>query len=185
MSSLLTAVGLGVGAGVNAYATLLTFGLLTRWRPEMFEGEVARFFSSTPVLIVLGALYVVEFLADKIPALDHVWDVIHTFIRPAAGALAGWAAVSDHLPQGWMVLATVLAGGAALTAHTAKSTLRVASTATTAGAANPVLSFVEDLFAFVNVAVAVFLPALVAMMIVLVVIAFLILMRRYRKRESL
>jgi hypothetical protein len=184
MTSLLTSIGLGVGAGVNAYATLLVFGLLSRLRPGMFEGEMATFFASTPVLIGLGVLYTIEFLADKIPALDHIWDVVHTFIRPAAGALVAWAATAHELPKGWVILASVLAGGAALTSHVAKSSLRVASTATTAGAANPVLSLTEDLFAFVNAIVAIFLPALVALVIVLVVILFLILMRRYRKRES-
>ena len=109
MSTLMTAVGLGLGAGVNAYATLLVFGLISRWRPGMFDGDLATFFSSTPVLIGLGVLYAIEFIADKVPAVDHVWDVIHTFVRPAAGALVGWAATSNQLPQGAVVLATVIA----------------------------------------------------------------------------
>ena len=85
ISSLLTSVGLGMGAGINAYATLLVFGLLARWQPMWFNDDLAHFFASTPVLIVVGVLYVIEFVADKIPTVDHVWDVIHTFIRPAAG----------------------------------------------------------------------------------------------------
>ncbi|MGH6692806.1 MAG: DUF4126 domain-containing protein, partial [Gammaproteobacteria bacterium] len=86
MSSLLTSIGLGLGAGVNAYATLLVFGLLSRWKPGMFDRELAEFFSSTPVLITVAVLYVIEFLADKIPVVDHAWDAVHTFVRPAAGA---------------------------------------------------------------------------------------------------
>ncbi len=184
MMTLLTSVGLGLGAGVNTYATLLVFGLLARLKPGTFSGDLAHFFSSTPVLIVVGVLYTIEFVADKFPAVDHVWDVVHTFIRPVAGALVGWAAASHTLPQSWVILASAIAGGAALTTHAAKSSLRVASTATTAGVANPILSIVEDLFAFVTAIVAIFLPALVAVMIVILVITFLILMRRYRKRES-
>ena len=185
MSTLLTAVGLGLGAGVNAYATLLVFGLLSRWKPTLFEGEMAAFFSSTPVLITLGVLYAVEFFADKIPAVDHVWDGIHTFVRPAAGALVGWAATSNQLPQGAVVLATVVAGGAALTTHAAKASVRLASTTTTAGAASPVLSLMEDVFAIGAAVIAVVLPWLVAVLVVVMVVAFFLLLRRFRKPQTL
>jgi len=184
VSNLFTAVGLGLGAGVNAYATQLLFGLPARWKPLMFKSEMATFFASTPVLIVVAVLYVVEFLADKVPAIDHAWDVVHTFIRPAAGALVGWAATSQDVPKGVVIIASVLAGGAALTTHTAKATLRAASTATTAGIANPVLSLFEDLFAFVNAIIAVLLPWIVAVVVVIVTIFFLQLSRRYRKRDA-
>ena len=184
MTNLFTAIGLGLGAGVNSYATLLVFGLLARWKPTMFPSELAGFFSSTPVLIVIGALYVIEFLADKVPAIDHAWDVMHTFIRPAAGALVGWAATSQDVPKGLVIVASILAGVSALTTHTAKASLRAASTATTAGIANPVLSLIEDLFAFVNAILAILLPWIVLVVIVLVGIFFLRLSRRYRNRKA-
>lgn len=185
MSALMTAIGLGLGAGVNAYATLLVFGLLSRWKPTMFPSELASFFSSTPVLIVLGVLYAIEFVADKVPAIDHAWDVVHTFIRPAAGALVGWAATAQGLPKGWVVLASVLAGSAALTTHAAKASLRAASTVTTAGLGNPLLSLVEDLFAFVNAILVVFLPWIVAFVIIAVTFFFFVLSKRYRKRANI
>jgi hypothetical protein len=184
MTNVFTAVGLGLGAGINSYATLLVFGLLARWKPTMFPSELATFFSSTPVLIVIGVLYVLEFLADKVPAIDHAWDVIHTFIRPAAGALVGWAATSQDVPKGVVILASIIAGGAALTTHTAKASLRAASTATTGGLANPVLSIVEDIFAFLNAIVAILLPWIVAVVIVLVTIFFIRLSNHYRKRDA-
>ncbi len=180
----LTAIGLGLGAGVNAYATLLVFGLLARWKPGLFEGELAQFFSSTPVLIAVGVLYLIEFLADKIPAIDHVWDAVHTFIRPAAGALVGWAAASHEMPQGMVILASAIAGGAALTMHTAKASLRMASTATTAGTANPVLSLVEDLFAFVNAVIAIFLPWLVLFVVMLVALFLVRVWHRTKFRRT-
>lgn len=185
MSSLLTAVGLGLGAGVNAYATLLVFGLLSRWKPTMFPSELAGFFSSTPVLIALAVLYAIEFVADKVPAIDHVWDAVHTFIRPAAGALVGWAATAQDMPKGWVVLASVIAGSAALSTHAAKASLRAASTVTTAGVGNPVLSLVEDVFAIANAVLVVFLPWIVALMIVVVVVFFFALSKRYRKRANI
>jgi hypothetical protein len=180
IASLLTSAGLGLGAGINAYATLLVFGLVSRWQPALFHDELARFFASTPVLIVIAVLYLVEFAADKIPAVDHVWDVIHTLIRPAAGALVAWAAVSDRIPHGAVIVASVIAGGAALGSHATKATIRGASTLTTLGLGNPVLSLLEDAFAFINAIVAIFLPWLVVVMMVVLSMAFMTLYRRMR-----
>jgi len=184
MTALLTSLGLGLGAGVNAYATLLVFGLISRWKPGLFDRQLAEFFSSTPVLITVGVLYAIEFVADKVPAVDHVWDMVHTFVRPAAGALVGWAATANELPQGAVILASVIGGGAALSTHTAKASLRVASTATTAGVANPVISLVEDVFAVVSAVLAIFLPWLVLLVVVVVGIFFMVLLRRYRKPQT-
>src|SRR2546430_10696450 len=103
-ASFLTSAGLGLGAGINAYATLLVFGLLARWQPAMFHDELARFFATTPVLITIAVLYLIEFIADKIPTVDHIWDVIHTVIRPIAGALVAWHEVSKHIPQRTSIL---------------------------------------------------------------------------------
>ena len=180
IASLLTSAGLGLGAGINAYATLLVFGLVSRWQPALFHDELARFFGSTPVLIVIAILYLVEFAADKVPAVDHVWDVIHTLIRPAAGALVAWAAVSDRIPHGAVIVASIIAGGAALGSHATKATIRGASTLTTAGLGNPILSLLEDAFAFINAIVAIFLPWLVIAMMIIVTIFFLTLYRRRR-----
>lgn len=184
ISSLLTSAGLGIGAGVNAYATLLVFGLLARWNPSMFPDDLARFFATTPVLIVVGVLYLVEFVADKVPAVDHVWDLIHTAIRPLAGALVAYAATSNQIPRGAVIVASILAGTAALGAHATKATVRGASTATTAGLANPILSLVEDVFAFVSAIVAILLPWLVLLVIAAVAIFFIGLYRRMRPAQQ-
>jgi hypothetical protein len=172
IGSLLTSAGLGVGAGVNAYATMLVFGLLARFRPGMFPDDLAHFFSSTPVLIVLAVLYTIEFVADKIPAVDHGWDIVHTFIRPAAGALVAWAAVSNQIPRGAVIVASVLAGSAALGSHLVKASVRGLSTAATGGLGNPVLSLIEDFFAFVNAIVAIFAPFLVLIVALIVTLYF-------------
>ena len=184
VQSLLTSAGLGIGAGINAYATLLVFGALSRWRPGMFHGELADFFASTPVLITIAVLYAIEFLADKIPTVDHVWDAVHTFIRPVAGALVAWGAASHSVPKGVLIMATIIGGGAALTSHAAKATVRAASTMTTAGTANPVLSVIEDLFAFVNAAIAVFFPWLVLLLLAAVAVVMYALIKRVRKPQT-
>lgn len=178
-ASLLTSAGLGTGAGLNAYATMLVFGLLARWQPQHFSGELSRFFASKPVLTVVAVLYVVEFVADKVPAVDHVWDVIHTLIRPVAGAVVAWAAVSKaSLPHGAVILATVLAGTAAFGAHAVKATTRMASTMATGGLGNPVLSLIEDVLAFLGAILALLMPLLVLVLFVAVAAFFLWRLRR-------
>src|SRR5258706_590977 len=180
IGSLLTAAGLGLGAGINAYATLLVFGFVARWWPDIFNDDLAHFFATTPVLIIVAVLYLVEFVADKVPTVDHVWDVIHTLIRPAAGALVAWAAVSDRIPHGAVILASIIAGGAALGSHATKATLRGVSTLTTAGLGNPVLSLLEDGFAFVNAAIAIFMPYLVILTMCVIVMLFVVIHQRMR-----
>ena len=181
LASLLTSAGLGLGAGINAYATLLVFGLLARWQPAMFQDDMARFFATTPVLIVVGVLYLIEFLADKVPTVDHVWDLIHTLIRPAAGALVAWSAVSDRIPHGAVILASVIAGGAALGSHATKATLRGASTLMTGGLGNPFLSLLEDGFAFINAILVIVLPWVVIPMLFVMTLIFVTAYRRLRR----
>ncbi|MDQ6801360.1 MAG: DUF4126 domain-containing protein [Acidobacteriota bacterium] len=181
INSLLTATGLGLGAGVNAYATLLVFGLFSRWQPSLFHDDLARFFATTPVLIVLAALYLIEFIADKIPTVDHVWDVIHTFIRPIAGAVVAFAAVQNQIPRGAVIILTIIAGGVALGAHATKASVRGASTLTTAGLGNPILSVIEDVFAFASAIIAILVPWLVVLVLIIVTLFFLGLYRRVRR----
>ena len=180
ISSFLTSLGLGVGAGINAYATLLVFGLLARWQPAMFNDDLARFFASTPVLCVVGGLYLIEFVADKIPTVDHIWDLLHTVIRPAAGAFVAYAAVSKEIPHGAVILATILAGSAALGAHATKATIRGVSTVTTGGLGNPLLSVIEDVLAFVSAIAAILLPWLVLVVLVVVALFFARVLQRRR-----
>jgi hypothetical protein len=184
ITSLLTSAGLGLGAGVNAYATLLVFGLASRWQPAIFHDELARFFASTPALIVVAVLYLVEFVADKVPTVDHAWDVIHTIIRPIAGALVAWAAVSDKIPHGAVILASVIAGSAALGSHLTKASVRGASTLSTAGLGNPILSLIEDAFAFVNAIIAIFLPWLVIITLIGMPLIFFFVYQRFRGRRA-
>lgn len=185
IGTLATALGLGIGAGVNAYATFLVFGFLSRFYPGLFDGPMAEFFGSTPVLIAVGAMYLIEFFADKIPMLDHAWDAIHTIVRPLAGALVAFASARPDLPQELAIAAAVLGGGAALGSHLTKATVRAGSTATTGGAANPVLSVAEDIFAVVQSIIAVFLPFIfLGLFAIGVIIVALWLARRPRSRAA-
>jgi len=185
LSSLLTSVGLGVGAGVNAYATFLVFGLLSRFMPGTFDGDMAKFFATTPVLIFFAVMYAIEFVADKIPAVDHVWDVIHTFVRPLAGVIVALAASSPQMPKGMVVTAAILSGGAALGSHFTKASLRAASTTTTAGIANPFLSIAEDIFVVVNAILAVFWPILFLILALIVFVPVILITRRMLRNRPL
>lgn len=176
IATLLTSSGLGLSAGLNAYATLFVFGLLARFYPAWVPGEAAEIFASTPMLILLGVLYTIEFFADKFPAVDHAWDAVHTFIRPLAGAIVAFASAKPGMSAGLVIAATILGGGAALGSHAAKSTLRVTSTATTGGTMNPLLSVAEDIFAILQSIVAVLLPYLIAVILVVVVVPLAILL---------
>ena len=99
--------------------------------------------AQTPILVLACALFLVEFLADKIPAVDSVWDAIHTFIRiPAAGVL-GFAALSD-VAEPWRMAAALLCGTIALSTHGLKASARLALNASPEPFTNWAASLSED-----------------------------------------
>src|SRR5438105_15810208 len=117
-------------------------------------------------------------VAEETPASDYVWDVVPAGIRPVAGAFVEYAAVWKQMPHGAVIVATILAGSAALGAHATKATIRGASTLATGGLGNPILSLIEDVLAFASALVAILLPWLVLVVIAVVVIFFVRLSRR-------
>ncbi len=161
---LLTALGLAVPAGLNAYIPLLAvalaqrFGWLSLRAPFDILGEWW-------MIAVLAVLLAVEIVADKIPAVDHVNDVIQTFIRPAAGAVVAVAAsgaASRVDPWLYVLAGVLLAGGV----HALKATSRPVVNAATAGFGAPVASAAEDAAAFTMSAAAIFAPILVGFLLV-------------------
>ncbi len=153
-----TGLGLAAGAGLNAYAVLLVYGGVSRLFPEAFPGPIAHLLASTPALLAAAALFLLEFFADKIPGLDHLWHALHTVVRPLLGALLAVASVAPEGNTLLDVLAGGGGGGIALVAHLLKSATRLTSTALTAGVANAALSLAEDVLAFLQSLVAIFLP---------------------------
>ena len=172
MTAILTGLGLSAAAGLNAWAVLLLFNGLNLLLPQEFPGPAAAFLSSHAVLTASVVLFLAEFVADKIPIVDHLWNLAQTLLRPAVGALLMLAAVPETSPAAAAGLA--LAGAlATLATHFAKSTTRLTSTAATRGVAQVALSLAEDAFAvalgalvfFVPWFTAIFLGALVILMI--------------------
>jgi hypothetical protein len=136
-------LGTSFAAGLNVYATVATLGLLQRFGvvtlPEPLQAV------AHPVVIgVALALYLIEFFADKIPYIDSIWDVAHTFIRPPAAALLAYAAAGVGVSEPWRIVAALLAGGVALTSHGTKATTRAAVNASPEPLSNWVFSVLED-----------------------------------------
>lgn len=145
MTDLLSAVlGIAFASGLNAYATVLGLGFLHRYDILQLPSGLD-VLATTPVIIAAAALYLIEFVADKIPYFDTMWDAVHTFIRPAAGALLAYGIVQD--PQ-WQVLAALLGGSVAFTSHAAKASTRAAVNASPEPFSNWFLSLAEDAIAF-------------------------------------
>lgn len=160
-----TGLGLAAGAGLNAYAVLLVYGVIAHFFPEEYPGAIARILGSTTALLVVAGLFLLEFFADKIPVLDHVWDVLHSVIRPVAGAVLAIASMEPQSDTALSVVAGGAGGVTALASHLVKAATRVSSTALTGGVANIALSIAEDVMAFVQALVSMFLP-LVALTVV-------------------
>lgn len=139
------ALGAGFSSGLNLYATVATLGLLQRFGVLQLPPHL-QVLSHPWVLGISLALYLVEFFADKIPYLDTVWDIIHTFIRPPAAALLAFAAAGGVAPE-WRWGAALLAGGVALTSHGTKASARAAVNASPEPFSNWILSFGEDVLA--------------------------------------
>jgi hypothetical protein len=139
------ALGAGFSSGLNLYATIATLGLLQRFGIIHLPGSL-QVLAHPWVLGIAIALYGIEFLADKIPYVDTVWDAIHTLIRPPAAALLAYGA-SAGVPPEWRWGAALLAGGVALTSHGTKASTRAAANTSPEPFSNWALSFGEDVLA--------------------------------------
>jgi hypothetical protein len=142
----LTTLGFAMGSawlsGINLYATVLTLGLLQRFHLAHLPGDLA-YLGHTWILVLAGALYLVEFIADKVPVVDSTWDLIHTFIRVPAGAILAATAFAHFDPS--VRLAALLAGGGiALSSHGTKAATRLAANTSPEPVSNVVLSLLGD-----------------------------------------
>jgi len=166
------ALGAGFSSGLNLYATIATLGLLQRYGIIHLPASL-QVLAHPWILGIAIALYAVEFLADKIPYVDTIWDAVHTLIRPPAAALLAYSA-SVAAPSEWRWGAALLAGGVALTSHGTKASARAAVNTSPEPFSNWVLSLGED-------ALAVWLTwmATVHPTATIVVVAFLILLAGY------
>jgi hypothetical protein len=132
-------------AGLNIYATVLTLGILARTQWVALPPGLDSL-GHTWVLVVCGIMFAMEFVADKIPAFDMVWNTLHTVIRVPIAALVAYHASSQMTPQ-MQVLATAIGAVVALAAHSSKTALRAAVTPSPEPISNIALSSTEDVAA--------------------------------------
>jgi hypothetical protein len=193
-----TPLGLGFASGVNAYLPLLAFAAAVRWLHLYTINSHFAFITSDWFMILLAILTLLDFVADKIPLLDHGWDAINTAIRPLAGALVaaassqqvvlpmntaslsssllfaphGVAGNAGNIPSTGveLIVMALLGGMLAALAHTTKASVRLISTVTTAGFFNVILSFCEDVLVVVCVLIALFVPAIMLILVILFVL---------------
>ena len=138
-------LGAGFSSGLNLYATIATLGLLERFGVIHLPPQL-QILAHPVVLGIAGVLYLMEFLADKVPYVDSVWQAVHTFIRPPAAALLAFSATAAA-PEAWRWGAALLAGGIALTSHGTKASARAAANMSPEPLSNWALSFGEDVLA--------------------------------------
>ena len=179
-----TAFGLSASAGLNAYIPLLVIGVIAHYTAWITLSVPWDLLANPWVLIVLGILVIIEMLADKIPAVNHINDAIQTFIRPAAGAIAFAASakvITDINPVLALVCGLLVSGSV----HAVKSVaVRPAVTAATGGAGNVPVSIAEDIFSTVMSILAIVIPIMVAIILVLAITLFILWRQRRREKAN-
>jgi Domain of unknown function (DUF4126) len=194
-------------SGLNAHLPLLAFALSVRWLHPYTVNPPFAFITHPWFIAVLAILTLLDFVADKIPLIDHLCNAIHAVVRPSAGAAVAVAAsghalavartlvVTDHAGLGSALVAfsafpvagvgqlviLIIGGVLAALSHTTKSTARLVSTLTTAGFLNIALSLEEDILVFVIVLLSLFASSVV---LILLVIFVLVLVPRYMRTGS-
>ncbi|HEY3437027.1 MAG TPA: DUF4126 domain-containing protein [Actinotalea sp.] len=192
MLELLTGAGLATSAGLNAALPLIVLGALDRWTTLVNLPASWSWLSNGWVLVILVVLLVVDVVADKIPGLDHVNDVVGTVVRPTAGGLAfgagsgaETAAVTDpasfFTSHQWVPVAIGVV--LALVVHGGKAAARPVVNATTLGVGGPVVSVAEDLTSAALAFSAVLLPILVLVLLGALVWAAVTVLRRRAERR--
>ncbi|CAN5430243.1 DUF4126 domain-containing protein [soil metagenome] len=170
-STLTLALGSAWTSGINLYATVTVLGLLQKFNLTHLPGGLD-VLDNWWIIGIAGFLYAIEFFADKIPYIDSVWDVVHTFIRVPAGALMAYAA-TNQTDASVMTIATLLGGGLALSSHGTKAAVRATANLSPEPVSNWVLSIVEDIIAFIGTLLAVFAPVLIAIVLIMFGIFFI------------
>ena len=175
LSTLSFAMGSAWLSGINLYATVLVLGLLERFHFAHLPGDL-QYLSHSWILIASGLLYGVQFIADKIPAVDSAWDMAHTFIRVPAGAVLA-AASFAHFDPKIRLLALLLGGGIALSSHSAKTATRLAVNASPEPFSNWAMSFAGDVLSLGGAALLSFHPLIVGTIAAIAVILSAFLLR--------
>ncbi len=169
-STLSLALGTAWTSGINLYATVTVLGLLQKFGATKLPGGLD-VLDNWWIIGLAAGLYLVEFFADKIPYVDSVWDVVHTFIRVPAGAIVAYAATNE-MDSSIYIPAALVGGGLAFASHGTKAAARIGANFSPEPVSNWALSLVEDVIAFVGTLLAVFAPFIIVAVLVVFVVVF-------------
>lgn len=169
-SILSLALGSAWTSGINLYATVTVLGLLQKFGAAKLPGGLD-VLDNWWIIGVAAFLYSIEFVADKVPYVDSVWDVIHTFIRVPAGAIVAYAATNE-MDASVSIIAALLGGGLALSSHGTKAAVRATANLSPEPVSNWALSLFEDGLAILGTVLAVIAPILIAILLVIFLIFF-------------
>jgi len=180
---LIQTLGLAVGAawlsGIRLYSLVSILGLLGRYGSLQLPGSL-EILENPWVIGVSSALFVIEFVADKVPAIDSVWDAFHTFIRIPAGAVLAAGAFGDYDPA-IKVIAGLIGGTLAFGSHATKATTRAAVNTSPEPVSNLVVSSAEDVYAVGSAFAAAFAPILILIIVAIGVVVSLFMLPRMIK----
>lgn len=170
LSAISLALGSAWTSGINLYATVAVLGLLQKFGSTRLPGGL----EVLDNWLIIGTaifLYSIEFFADKLPYVDSVWDVVHTFIRIPAGAIVAYAAAAD-LDPAVAITAALFGGGLAFSSHGSKAAARIGANLSPEPVSNWILSLVEDAIAIGGTLLAVFAPIAILVVLALFVLFF-------------
>jgi hypothetical protein len=186
--NIISAFGLSASAGLNAYIPLLVISLMARYTDLIVIGSPWDAMTSWWVIGILIFLSIIEVLADKIPAVNHINDIVQSFVRPTAGAIV-FAASASNIVHVNTVLALIAGLFVSGSVHAVKSlAIRPAVTAATGGAANVPVSIAEDVTSGTVSILSVIIPVIAACLLVLItaiVATILIKNKRNKKRRQM
>lgn len=179
----LLGLGLAAATGLRAFLPLLLLSIAARF--GLFGvslNEQTQWLGSNAAIAALAVATVLELAADKVPILDHFLSAAGTVVRPVAAVLAASSVFVGVDPIVAAVAGLVIGAPTALAFHAAQTGTRVASTATTGGAANPVVSLIEDSLAFATVLIALAAPILVPLVLLALLWLIWRLVKAVRRR---
>jgi len=181
LTGIFSAFGLSASAGLNAYIPLLAVSLLAKFTDLIELQSPWDTLTSWWVIGLLVVLGTIEFFADKVPAVNHINDIIQTFVRPAAGAIV-FAASANVVTEMSPILSIVSGLLVAGSVHTVKAAaVRPAISATTGGLGHAPVSFLEDVVSIVKSITAILLPFLIGIFFILLLLVFI---RWWSKRSA-
>lgn len=177
LTVILSALGLSGATGLNAWLPLLLTAGLQRVGWVDLDPAWAQL-GDTPVLLALGALFILDFVGDKIPIVDHALHAAGAVVHPAAGTVLFDAQAGGDVS---LIVSLILGGGSAGLLHGARATARPAVSGATAGIGAPVMSILEDFAATLLVLVAFLIPIFAGLVVIALLIGALLAARHVRR----